>query len=134
MDKHAILYTDGGSRGNPGPAGIGYVLKIEGHEVIEKGECIGKATNNQAEYQALVAGLKRARREKVAELKVFMDSELIVKQIKGEYRVKDVKLKPLFTEVEEVLAGFEQVSFKHVKRGKNKRADWLVNRALDKSK
>ena len=132
MSKHATLFTDGGSRGNPGPAGIGFVLKIGGGEAIEKGEAIGKATNNQAEYRALLAGLARAQREKVPVLDVFMDSELVVKQIKGEYRVKDVKLVPLFAEVEEALEGFEKVTFKHVKRDKNKRADWLVNKALDR--
>lgn len=128
----ATLYTDGGSRGNPGPAGIGFVLTIDG-EKIEGSDFIGEATNNQAEYRALLAGLERAQQENVSELHVCMDSELIVKQVRGEYRVKHVDLKPLYEKVKLFLNQFAQVSFVHVRREKNKEADALVNKAIDRA-
>lgn len=127
----ATLHTDGGSRGNPGPAGIGVVIKFEDGRKVEHSEYIGETTNNQAEYQALVRGLKEALSLDVTELSVFMDSELIVKQVNGEYRVKNAELRPWFEQVEEVKKEFSSVSFGHVKREKNKEADKLVNKALD---
>lgn len=127
----ATLHTDGGSRGNPGPAAIGYVLRVEDQEAIFHGEAIGETTNNQAEYQALLAGLGRAREEGVAELECFLDSELVVKQLKGEYRVKDQDLKPHFEAIKKLAAGLTSISYTHVKRDKNKEADKLVNQALD---
>ena len=127
----ATLHTDGGSRGNPGPAAIGYVLRIEDEETIFHGEAIGDTTNNQAEYQALLAGLNRAQEEGVADLECFLDSELVVKQLKGEYRVKDQDLKPHFEAIKQLAAQLSSVSYTHVKREKNKEADKLVNQALD---
>lgn len=129
----ATLYTDGGARGNPGPAGIGYVLTITGKPVIKKGEFIGKTTNNQAEYTALEKGLLRAQQEGVRELKCFLDSELVVKQLNGQYRVRDADLKPRYAQVSEIADSFTKISFAHVRREKNKQADMLVNRVLDKN-
>lgn len=128
-----ILYTDGGARGNPGPAGIGYVLEFENGREIPHGEYLGEMTNNQAEYRALLAGLKRAKQAGVAELECRLDSELVVRQLTGEYRVRDADLKPLFAEIMSLSATFEKISFAHVPREKNKRADKLVNEALDKN-
>lgn len=127
----AVLYTDGGARGNPGPAGIGYVILLEDGREIAAGEYIGEATNNQAEYRALLAGMQRARKEKIEELECRLDSELVVKQLNGEYRVKDVDLKPRFEEVKSLAAAFFHISFTHVLREKNKPADKLVNKAVD---
>lgn len=128
----ATLYTDGGSRGNPGPAGIGFVLSCENDREVAGGEYVGETTNNQAEYRALLAGLRRAREEKVSELLCRLDSQLIVRQLTGEYRVKDADLKPLFAEVQNLAASFEKISFEHVPREENARADKLVNEAIDK--
>jgi len=128
----AKLFTDGGARGNPGPAGIGGVLTIEGKEPIEFSEYIGKATNNQAEYKAVLFGLKLAQEKGVTYIFCYLDSELVVKQMLGEYRVKDAGLKVLHAEVQAVVAGFEEASWQHVVRSKNKRADKLVNRAIDR--
>jgi ribonuclease HI len=129
----ATLYSDGGSRGNPGPAAIGYVLRVVGGEVVEHGEHIGHATNNQAEYAALLKGIERARTLSVVDLECFLDSELVVKQLTGEYRVRDADLKPLWIQVNEARAAFDKVTFRHVPRERNKQADALVNLALDKS-
>lgn len=129
----ATLYSDGGARGNPGPAGIGFVLAIETGSAIEAGEYIGETTNNQAEYQALIAGLTRAQQEGVKELTCYLDSELVVKQMTGEYRVKEPTLKPLHENVRGLAALFERISFAHVPREKNKVADRLVNQAIDRN-
>lgn len=129
----AILYTDGGARGNPGPAGIGYVLTLEDGREMTGQEYIGTATNNQAEYKALLAGMKRASDEGVQELECKLDSELVVRQMTGEYRIKDVDLKPLAEQVKTLAAAFTQVSFGHVRREHNKQADTLVNRAIDEA-
>lgn len=129
----ATLYSDGGARGNPGPAGIGFVLAIETGSAIEAGEYIGETTNNQAEYKALIAGMSRAKKEKVRELTCYLDSELVVKQMKGEYRVKEPNLKPLHAEAQGLMTAFEKVSFTHVRREKNRVADRLVNQAIDKT-
>jgi ribonuclease HI len=130
--KTGTLHTDGGARGNPGPAGIGWVLAIAGQEVIKQGEYIGEATNNQAEYLALLAGLKQAAKEGVDSLECFLDSELVVKQLAGKYRVKNEGLKGLFQEAQELSKKFKKITFKHVRREKNKEADRLVNEAIDK--
>jgi ribonuclease HI len=130
--KVATLYSDGGARGNPGSAGIGYVLKVNDIDVLGYGEYIGEATNNVAEYQALREGLKLAQKEKVTHLDCFLDSELVVKQLKGIYRVKHAGMKVLYDEVQQLARGFEEISFTHVPRAKNKVADGLVNNALDK--
>lgn len=129
--KVATLYTDGGARGNPGPAGIGFVLSEIGSPVVEHGEYIGTATNNQAEYKALLAGLICAKKKKISELQCFLDSELVVKQVRGEYRVKNEELKILLDEIKKILSVFSRVTFEHVPRSKNAHADKLVNEALD---
>ncbi len=132
LKNSAELFTDGGARGNPGPAGIGIVLKFKIHNAKCKiKKYIGEATNNQAEYRALIAGLELAKAEQVEELKVFMDSELIVKQMQGEYRVKNPDLKPLFAQALALTNKFTSVSFHHIPREKNKAADKLVNEAID---
>lgn len=129
----ATLYCDGGARGNPGPAGIGFVLQLPEAPVVQHGEYIGEVTNNVAEYRALIAGLTRAQQAAVIELEVFLDSELVVRQMHGEYRVKDAKLKPLFAEAQQLAAQFRPITFAHVSREKNAVADRLVNEAIDKN-
>lgn len=128
----ATLHTDGGSRGNPGPAGIGYVLTIKDGETHERGAYIGETTNNQAEYSALQRGLELAGEEKVTEITCYLDSELVVKQLRGEYRVRNAELLPVYTAVKKIAATFDHISFNHIRREKNAHADALVNAALDK--
>jgi ribonuclease HI len=128
----ARLFTDGGARGNPGPAAYAYVLETEDGTVLaQHGEAIGVATNNVAEYSALVAGLRRAHELGVSELEVVSDSELLVKQMRGEYRVKNEALRALSLEAARLARRFEAVEYRHVKRGHNELADSLVNQALD---
>lgn len=129
-----ILFTDGGARGNPGPAGIGCVIfDGKGNIVEEISECIGEATNNQAEYKALLAGLAKAKELGAKEVEVFLDSELVVKQLNREYRVKDKDLAPLFIQVYNLTLGFKKIIFKHIRREQNELADELVNLALDRA-
>ena len=127
------LHTDGGSRGNPGPSAIGCVLFSGETLVASVSERVPNTTNNVAEYQGLLRGLKLAREHSAAIVAVNMDSELIIKQLRGEYRVKAEHLLPYFTEVQRFLHGFERVSFTHVPREHPKQAmaDALVNKALD---
>lgn len=127
----ATLYTDGGARGNPGPAGIGYVLKLADGTCFEEGATMGIATNNQAEYEALERGLTVAKQQSVESLAVYMDSELIIKQMQGKYRVKHPDLQLRHRAVSALVTHFTKVTFHHVPRAKNKRADQLVNEALD---
>lgn len=128
----ASLHVDGGSRGNPGPSAIGAVLEDSDGNVIEEfGQTIGVTTNNVAEYRSLLAGLDLARAHGVEELAVFADSELMVKQIKGQYRVKNEGLKPLHEEVLAKMGAFRRVTVEHVVRQRNSHADRLVNEALD---
>ena len=132
--KKLIIYTDGASRGNPGPAGIGIVLCNESGKIVkEYEEFIGTATNNVAEYQALIKALDLASTFSVTEIECFSDSELMVKQLNGEYRVKNEKLGKLFLQVREKEKHFEKVNYIHVLReeGLIKRADKLANRAID---
>lgn len=127
-----IINTDGGSRGNPGPAGIGLVIRRESGEVIfQHGEAIGQNTNNYAEYTALVKAMEAARDLGGKELDVLMDSELIVKQMNGQYKIKDSTLKVLAEQVLRLKNYFEKVTFKHIPREQNAEADKLVNLALD---
>ena len=127
------IYADGGARGNPGPAGIGAVILGErGKAVAKISKYIGETTNNQAEYKALIAALTKAKELGACELEVFLDSELVVKQLNREYRVKDKDLAPLFVRVYNISLGFKKIVFKHIKREKNELADKLVNLALDK--
>lgn len=138
MNKHFSLYTDGGARGNPGPAAIGGVILDATDKVVKEfSRYIGETTNNQAEYKALVFGLEQVAKKAGAktsqtELKVFMDSELIVKQMKGEYRVRDLNLQPLYAKVQKIAQKFERITFTHIRREKNAHADALVNQALDR--
>ena len=128
----ARLFTDGGSRGNPGPAAYGFVLEAEDGTVLEaRGEAIGVATNNVAEYSALVAGLERAAEVGVTELEVVSDSELVVKQMRGEYKVKNKALQDLFLEASRLARGIDRVRYTAVRREHNDLADSLVNEALD---
>ncbi|HKY23837.1 MAG TPA: ribonuclease HI family protein [Gaiella sp.] len=128
----ATLWTDGGARGNPGPAAFAYVLETEDGTVLDaRGEAIGVATNNVAEYSALVAGLRRAAEAGVRELDVRSDSELMVKQMRGEYRVKNRDLQTLFLDASRAARDVGSVSYTHVRREHNELADRLVNEALD---
>jgi ribonuclease HI len=128
----ARLSTDGGARGNPGPAAFGYVLETEdGHVLAAYGEAIGPATNNVAEYRGLVAGMAKAVELGVDELDVVSDSELLVKQMRGDYRVKSGLLRPLWEEAGELERRFAKVRYTAVRRAHNELADRLVNEALD---
>ena len=127
-----VVNVDGGARGNPGPAAIGVVVRTEDGEVIaEAAETIGSATNNVAEYRALIRGIELAAQHGATELELRGDSELVVKQIRGEYKVKDPGLKPLHAEARQALSAFSEWSFDHVRREQNAEADALVNQALD---
>lgn len=126
------LFTDGGARGNPGPAAYGYVLEAEDGTVLAaQGKYIGSATNNVAEYSGLVAGLGKALELHVPEVEVVSDSELMVKQMRGEYRVKNVALRALFAEADRLAREVGRVEYRHVRRAQNEEADRLVNEALD---
>ena len=128
----ATLFTDGGARGNPGPAAYGYVLEADdGTLLAAHGERIGVATNNVAEYRALIAGLEKAVELGLDEVAVVSDSELLVKQMTGEYRVKNEALKKLNDEAERVARRIGDVSYTAVRREHNELADRLVNEALD---
>lgn len=130
--KAAKLYTDGGARGNPGPAAIACVIcKMDGTVVKKSGQYIGSTTNNQAEYRALEAGLKEAGKMGVKELQVLMDSELVVKQMNGQYKIKNADLQPIYQSVKALADEFSKISFSHVPRELNKEADAEVNRILD---
>ncbi len=127
-----IVNVDGGARGNPGPAAVGVVVASpEGEVLAERGETIGIATNNVAEYRAMLLGIALAAELGAVEVDLIGDSELVVKQLLGKYRVKDAGLKPLHAEARAALAGFDRWSASHVRREQNARADALVNEALD---
>ena len=127
-----VVNVDGGARGNPGPAAIGAVISTPDGEVLEEhGEWIGTTTNNVAEYRALLLGLERARARGAKRVEVIGDSELIARQVRGEYKVKDQGLRPLHAEVLAALGGFERWSIRNVPREENAEADRLVNVALD---
>ena len=126
------LYTDGGARGNPGPAAAAYVLEAEDGTVLDaQGEAIGAATNNVAEYRALLAGLVKAAELGIDELEVFSDSELLVRQMNGEYRVKNAALRELSLEATRLARQLRRVRYRAVPRTQNELADRLVNEALD---
>jgi ribonuclease H / adenosylcobalamin/alpha-ribazole phosphatase len=128
----ARLSTDGGARGNPGPAAAAYVLEAEDGTVLDaRGTAIGVATNNVAEYRALVDGLRRAVEVGVDELEVVSDSELLVKQMQGEYRVKNEALRALWEDANDLERRFRRVRYTAVRRAHNELADRLVNEALD---
>jgi len=125
--------SDGGSRGNPGPAALGLIIR-DGEKILEEyGEYIGKATNNVAEYHGIIKAMKLALKYTTGEVTCIMDSELIIKQLNGEYKVKHPNMKPLYEEVQKIIPKFKKVHFIHVKRNQRfqKMADFMVNKALD---
>jgi ribonuclease HI len=127
-----VIYTDGAARGNPGPAGIGVVIQNDKGEVIQEiSGFLGQATNNVAEYTALTTALEKAVALNAQEVQLFTDSELIVKQIKGEYRVKNEGLKPLYQKAKGLIQQLGSFTITHVPREKNKEADRLANRGID---
>lgn len=132
MEK-LIIFTDGGARGNPGPAGIGAALYNEHKKLVaEISEFLGVATNNQAEYKALVAAFRKAADLGAKELECYLDSELVVKQLKGEYRVKDKDLAKLFLDIHNLSLSFKKITYTHIPRERNKEADRLANEAMDR--
>ena len=141
MENKIVIYTDGGSRGNPGPAGIGVWISAQGGSALggdkKYGECIGIKTNNDAEYEALIFGLKKVKaligktKTKQFEIECYADSELMVKQLNHEYKLKEERIQKYFIEIWNLMLDFKKVSFTHVPREKNKIADEMVNEALD---
>ncbi|HEX2052877.1 MAG TPA: reverse transcriptase-like protein [Actinomycetota bacterium] len=126
------LHTDGGARGNPGPAGIGVVLQSpEGEVVAEVGRGIGWATNNVAEYEGLIEGLQQARSHGVTALDVYMDSTLVIEQMKGKWKVKHPGLQPLHAKARKLAREFDRITFRAVPRAQNKHADRLSNKGMD---
>ncbi len=133
MNDTLILQFDGGSRGNPGPAGIGVVVSAgDGTPLVTLGRFIGRATNNVAEYRALISAMQEAIKLGGKNIIIRGDSELVIKQLKGEYRVKHPDMKPLYAEAQELLARFTQAKIEHNLRGKNALADKLANLAMDR--
>lgn len=127
----AVLNTDGGARGNPGPAGIGFALRVSDEIVCHGGWYVGETTNNLAEYQALIWGLENAIEFGVGEIIVRADSELMVKQLLGQYRVKNEGIRPLHARANDLLGRFSLVTIQHVRRAFNKDADQYANEAMD---
>lgn len=132
----AVLHVDGGARGNPGPAAAGIVLTdpADDQPIFEQAVFLGRQTNNAAEYMGLIAGLKRAGELNLTHLTVVSDSQLMVRQLLGEYRVKSATLRPLFEQARQLISQFEQCELTHVKRDQNKRADQLANMAMDEKR
>ncbi|EKE19622.1 MAG: ribonuclease H [uncultured bacterium] len=133
MEK-IVIFTDGGSRGNPGPAAVGVYIETLNKKI---GECIGIRTNNDAEYEALILGLQKVKhfigkdKAKKIEVECFLDSELVVKQLNHEYKLKEPRIQQYFIEIWNLMLEFGKVSFNHIPREKNKVADAMVNEALD---
>ena len=131
------IFTDGGSRGNPGPSAIGVVVRKDGMDIKKYAESIGEGTNNEAEYKAIIFALKKLKllfgKKKALELEVEvnMDSELVAKQLNHEYKVKEKEIQDLFIEVWNLMINYKKVTFKHIFRERNKEADKLVNEALN---
>jgi ribonuclease HI len=133
--QRLILRTDGASRGNPGPAAAGIVISLEsGADVLQAKQYLGRMTNNQAEYRALLMGLEAVTEMHPASVLVKMDSELIVKQMRGQYAVRSVDLLPLHQQARALVRALPKVEFVHVRRGENAIADALANKALDEQK
>ncbi len=128
-----VIYTDGGARGNPGPAGCGAVLLFPDKKIKEFSRFLGKATNNQAEYEGVVLGLEKARAFKATEINFYLDSKLIVEQLNRRYKIKDPKLGSLFIKIWNLSQSFKKVNFYYIPREKNKPADRLVNRVIDEN-
>lgn len=126
------IFTDGGARGNPGPAAGGIVIKNEkGETLTAYGEYLGEQTNNYAEYSALISGLRKARELGADEVECVLDSELVTKQMRREYKVKEPTLQKLFIQAYNLATGFKKVTYRHVLRAANKAADAEVNKVLD---
>jgi ribonuclease HI len=132
MGRVLILRTDGASRGNPGPAAAGVVIELPNGDEIACGKhYLGILTNNQAEYRALILGLTEIARYRPAEILVYMDSELVVRQMNGQYRVKEESLRETYNEAQLLVRQLPKVTIQHVRRGQNARADRLANEALN---
>jgi len=130
---HLKIYTDGACWGNPGPAAIGAVIKDEqGRELASISQYIGRGTNNEAEYKAVIAALEAATRFKPDEVILYLDSELILRQLTGRYKIKSISLRPLFLKASSLLSGFPNLSFVHVRHHENIEAHTLAKAALDK--
>ncbi|MCF7835651.1 MAG: ribonuclease HI family protein [Candidatus Marinimicrobia bacterium] len=136
-----IIYTDGGSRGNPGPAGVGVVIANTQNQIIKKySKFLGVKTNNEAEYEAVILALEKAKhffgkdKAKKTDIEFRMDSELVARQLRGEYRLKEEKLFPLFIKIWNLKVDFGETSFMEIPREKNKEADALANEAMDSEK
>jgi ribonuclease HI len=127
------LFTDGGSRSNPGPAATGWVIKRPSGEIIKKGgRFLGRATNNEAEYLALIEGLRELKEYSPGEVECFLDSKLVVEQLNGNYKTKEPRLKKLLFEAKKLEQELGAISYTHVPRGQNKEADAIVNQILDR--
>ena len=134
-DIHLILYVDGACSGNPGPCGSSAILKADdGTTIMEKARAFGPATNNVAEYQAVILGLEMATALKPKRLTIRSDSELMVRQLAGEYRIKAPHLKPLYQQVRRLLEPFESVEIEHIPRQQNAEADKLARKAVEKAR
>ncbi|MBT9131801.1 MAG: 14.7 kDa ribonuclease H-like protein [Firmicutes bacterium] len=135
MDKkQLVIYVDGASRGNPGNAGIGIIIyDSKGKVLWEEAQYLGKATNNVAEYIAVIYGLQEGIIRKAKNLTIYTDSELLVRQVDGRYQIKNHFLKNLFLLIKHLSTGFEKLTVKYIDRGKNKEADRLANKAIDLS-
>jgi ribonuclease HI len=130
-----IIFTDGGARGNPGPAGIGAAIYDENKVMVaEISEYLGVTTNNQAEYKALIAAISKAKELGAKELDCYLDSELVVKQLKREYKVKNKDLAPLFLSIHNLSLNFNKISYTHIPRERNSEADRLANEAMDRGR
>jgi len=132
MVVKAIIYTDGGSRGNPGPSALGVVVTEESGKVLkEYSHYLGEVTNNQAEYEAVIFALQKAKQLRIKEVELRVDSELIGRQLLGMYKIKDPDLQPLFIKAWNLRLDYDKVDIKIIPREQNKKADKLVNRELD---
>jgi len=130
--RRLVIYADGAARGNPGPAGIGVVIENERGRVLkEVSQFVGRKTNNQAEYMALIQGLEAAAEYRADAVLIRLDSELLVRQLRGEYKVKSPLLKPLRNKVQKLLARYKVVGIEHIERQYNRAADRLANQAID---
>lgn len=131
--KKLIIYTDGGARGNPGPAGAGVVIYEEDKKKLEEhSKFLGHRTNNQAEYEGVILGLEKAKKFKVSEIDFYLDSELVASQLSGKYKVKDQDLAPLFIKIWNATINYKKINYFHVERERNKEADRMVNEAIDR--
>ena len=132
MAAKAIIYTDGGSRGNPGPGALGVVITDENEKILkEYSHYLGEVSNNQAEYEAVIFALQKAKQLKIKEVELRVDSELVGRQLSGEYKIKDPDLQPLFIKAWNLRLDYDNIDIKIIRREQNKKADRLVNQELD---